>query len=242
MNPELYFAVMLITNPQKARRILIAEDWENWFMDLFDEEYEDILSGTFLSNQGEYIEQIVDKYLNTTGVSVGASDEYSRRVIEKATTTASQIQESTVRNILFPSTRQNKKSSVGYGVADGRNISDEVRDFITAGIAFSASVYATNEIKKWLSKERANLIALNEANWIMNTEEFFDAISGKTKKTWHTALDEKVRLTHIALEGVTIPINEQFHVGAYLMDYPLDSSYGAGAEEILNCRCSVEFS
>ena len=42
MSPELYFAVMLITNPQKARRILIAEDWENWFMDMFDEEYKDI--------------------------------------------------------------------------------------------------------------------------------------------------------------------------------------------------------
>lgn len=232
MSPELYFAVMLITNPQKARRILIAEDWENWFMDLFDDEYEDIFDGTFLLNQGEYIERIVDKYLQTTGVNITDTDDYSRRVIEKATATASQIQDTTIRNILLPNARQNSDDSLS-----------EIRDLITAGIAFSATAYAMDKIKKWFSKERANLIALNEANWIMNTEEFEDAVSGgKRNKTWHTALDEKVRMTHIALEGVTIPVNEQFHVGAYLMDYPLDTQYGAGIEEIANCRCSVSFS
>ena len=63
MSPELYFAVMLITNPQKARRILLAEELENWFMDLFDDEYEDILEGTFKDNQELYIDRIIDKYL-----------------------------------------------------------------------------------------------------------------------------------------------------------------------------------
>lgn len=230
MSPELYFAVMLITDPQKARRILIAEDWENWFMDLFDEEYEDIFNGTFLANQSEYIERIIDKYIEATGISVTAVDEYARRVIEKATTTASQIQETTVRNVLLPYSKET-------------NDIDEVATLISAGIAFSSAAYPTEKIKKWFSSERANLIALNEANWIMNNQEFFGEIeNGKTKKTWHTALDEKVRMTHIGLEGVTIPINEQFHVGGYLMDYPLDTQYGAGAEEIVNCRCTVEYS
>ena len=35
MKPELFYASMLITEPQKARRILLAEELENWFMDLF---------------------------------------------------------------------------------------------------------------------------------------------------------------------------------------------------------------
>lgn len=232
MSPELYYAVMLITNPQKARRILIAEDWENWSMDLFEDELEDIFNGTFLINQSNYVERIVDKYLESTGVSVTDTDEYARRVTAKATSTASQIQETTVRNILLPSTKKKQEDS-----------SSEIRDLIAAGIAFSATAYVMDDIKKWLSRERANLIALNEANWICNNREFFDAEQdGKTKKTWHTALDEKVRMTHIALEGVTIPVNEQFHVGAYLMDYALDTSYGAGVEEIANCRCSVSYS
>ena len=233
MSPELYYAVMLITNPQKARRILLAEELENWFMDLFDEEYEDILEGAFLANQSYYIERIVDKYLQTTGVSISDTDEYSRSVIEQATKKASQIQESTVRNILLPYSKQNKEDE---------NLA-EIISFITAGIAFSSAVYATDKIKEWLDRNRANLIALNEANWVCNNEEFYEAKrQGKTKKTWHTALDEKVRLTHIAMEGVTIPIEEPFHVGAYLMMMPLDESLGAGAEEIINCRCSVSYS
>lgn len=243
MSPELYYAVMLITNPQKARRILLAEELENWFMDLFDEEYEDVLSGDFLTNQSYYIERIVDKYLQTTGVSITNVDEYSRGVIEKATTVASQIQDSTVRNILFPSSRQNNTPVVGYGMnqTDDSDSSDEIRDFIMAGIAFSSAIYATDKIRKWLSRERANTIALNEANWIYNDKEYYDAVDKKKTKTWHTSLDERVRFTHMEVEGVTIPVNEPFHVGAYLMDFPLDIKYGAGAEEIVNCRCSVSY-
>ena len=78
MNPTLYYAVMLITEPQKARRILLAEELENWFMDLFDEEFEDILEGTFKDNQYVYINRIVDKYIEITGVDENNSDEFTR--------------------------------------------------------------------------------------------------------------------------------------------------------------------
>ena len=102
MSPELYFAVMLITNPQKARRILLAEELENWFMDLFDDEFDDILEGTFKDNRELYINRIVDKYLEMTGVSMTDTDEYSRTVIDKAFKTASEIQDTTWRNLTVP--------------------------------------------------------------------------------------------------------------------------------------------
>ena len=230
MTPELYYAVMLITNPQKARRILLAEDWENWFMDLFEDELEDIFNGTFLINQSNYVERIVDKYLESTGVSVTDTDEYARRVTAKATSTASQIQETTVRNILLPPTKKKQEDN-----------SSEIRDLIAAGIAFGATAYVMDDIKKWLGRERANLIALNEANWIMNAREYQDAINGgKTKKTWHTALDERVRLDHMAVEGVTIPIEDYFIVGGYPMRQPLDEN--APIEQTANCRCSLSYS
>ena len=233
ISPELYFAVMLITNPQKAIRILTAEDWENFFMDLFDDEWEDIFNGTFLKNEDIYIDRIVDKYLDTTGVLITSNDSYSREVIDKAYKTATQIQETTKKNIL-------NAPIVGIGKSTPDD-SDELRNFILAGIAFSASLFNTDEIKKWFSKDRANLIALNEANWIYNHEEYFEALASKKTKTWHTALDEKVRLTHIEQEGKTIPIDDYFHVGTSLMLYPLDTSMGASAGEIINCRCSVSY-
>lgn len=223
MSPQLYFAVMLITNPQKARRILLAEELENWFMDLFDEEREDIYNGTFTAKQEYYINKIVDKYLEITGVKMTNSDSYSESVIKKAFKTASEIQETTYNHIVV------------------EPVNSEAAKYITSGIAIGATMFANEDFGRWLSEERANLIALNEANWKWNNEEYFDAKSRYTKKIWHTALDEKVRLTHMLVEGVEVGIDEPFHVGGYLMNYPLDSSLGASATEIINCRCTVEY-
>lgn len=89
-----------------------------------------------------------------------------------------------------------------------------------------------------LSNDRAMLIAENEANSIGEYTVFQDAIdNGKTRKTWNTMDDEKVRHTHIELESMTIPIMEKFQVGNYEMYQPKDTSCGAGMEEIAGCRC-----
>ena len=230
MSPELYYAVMLITNPQKTRRILLAEELENWFMDLFDEEYEDILEGTFKSNQEAYIDRIVDKYLEMTGVEITDTDEYAKSVINKAFKTASEIQDTTWRNLVTVPISKNK---------DEWFPEDQMAEFIKSGIGIGATLFATDEIRRWLGRERANLIALNEANWKWNNEEYYDAKSKYTKKIWHTALDEKVRFTHMGLEGVTIGINEYFDVGGFPALMPLASTLPVS--ETANCRCTLEY-
>jgi len=94
----------------------------------------------------------------------------------------------------------------------------------------------------WFSQDRAIVIAENEANSVFNHSDFVDAIRlGYTKKRWLTELDEKVRPTHIVLESEEIDIDDLFVVGESLMKYPLDTSYGASAEEIINCRCVCEY-
>ena len=230
MSPQLYFAVMLITNPQKARRILLAEELENWFMDLFDEEYEDILEGTFKDNQEVYIGKIIDKYLDMTNVDINATDEYSKSVINKAVKTAGEIQDTTWKNIVTVPLKKSK---------DEWFPEDQLAEFIKSGIGIGASMFATAELLKWFSRDRANLIALNEANWKWNNEEFFDAKSSNKTKIWHTALDERVRRTHIVLEGKEIGIDEDFNVGGYPALYPLDSRLPIS--ETANCRCSIEY-
>ena len=92
------------------------------------------------------------------------------------------------------------------------------------------------------SVERAANVACNEANSVVNYTELQQAIEdGYTYKKWCTELDLRVRPTHQMMEGVTIPINEPFQVGQYLMMQPHDMTLGAGAEEIVNCRCSLLF-
>lgn len=92
------------------------------------------------------------------------------------------------------------------------------------------------------SVDRAMNIAENEANSILNNEEYRSAIkNGCTKKKWISFGDERVRTDHADVDGEVVDIYKPFHVGGYLMMFPKDDSLGAGLEEIVNCRCSVEY-
>lgn len=94
----------------------------------------------------------------------------------------------------------------------------------------------------YYSADRARLLAEEEANTAVNHAEYEEAVAdGYQYKTWHTQGDERVRQTHIPLDGETVPIDQPFQVGDYLMNYPRDDSLGAGLEEIANCRCSLEY-
>lgn len=92
------------------------------------------------------------------------------------------------------------------------------------------------------SLERALVIAENEGNIIGNDayeQRMID--KGCTKKTWMTMMDNRVRHTHMALEGVTIGIKDAFDVGFSQMRFPCDTSLGADASEICGCRCVAEY-
>ena len=92
------------------------------------------------------------------------------------------------------------------------------------------------------SIDRAMNIAENEANSILNNEEYRSAIkNGCTKKKCISFGDERVRTDHADVDGEVVDIYKPFHVGGYLMMFPKDDSLGAGLEEIVNCRCSVEY-
>ena len=63
--------------------------------------------------------------------------------------------------------------------------------------------------------------------------------SGKTMKTWHTMMDDRVREQHQWLEGVTIPIDAEFYAdgGGHAM-YP--GAFGIPELDI-NCRCWLTY-
>lgn len=103
------------------------------------------------------------------------------------------------------------------------------------------SEQATDEY--YLSNDRAMFISECEANSILNYRQYSKALkSGKTKKTWIDVGDKRERKTHLEVGGTTIPINEPFSVGDSLLMFPTDYSLGASADEIVNCRCSIQYS
>lgn len=66
------------------------------------------------------------------------------------------------------------------------------------------------------------------------------ADNGTPYKKWRSHHDGLTRFTHSEADEQIVPIDEPFVVGGYLMMFPLDSSLGAPAEEIVNCRCVME--
>ena len=87
-------------------------------------------------------------------------------------------------------------------------------------------------------------IAETETNNSANYDDLQDAISnGYTQKTWVSQKDNRVRLTHAAIDGVTIPIDDMFQVGEAEMRFPCDEEVAFDyPEESVNCRCVVTYS
>lgn len=95
----------------------------------------------------------------------------------------------------------------------------------------------------YISDDRARLISENESHFAFSHKEFSDAVkAGKTKKQWIDIRDERERKTHREVGGTVLPINEPFLVGKSKMMHPKDAeTYGADAEEIVNCRCTAKY-
>lgn len=95
----------------------------------------------------------------------------------------------------------------------------------------------------YLSNDRAMFISECEANSILNYRQYSKAVkAGKTKKKWIDVGDKRERKTHLEVGGTTLPIDEPFSVGDSLLQFPKDVSLGASADEVVNCRCSIQYS
>lgn len=90
----------------------------------------------------------------------------------------------------------------------------------------------------YFSKDRALLVAQNEANTVMNSVDFTNAkSSGKKYKRWVTEKDSRVRLSHEEVDETKIPIDDYFHVGNDNLKFPHDYMNGS-PENLINCRCT----
>lgn len=93
------------------------------------------------------------------------------------------------------------------------------------------------------SAERSILIAETETNNVANYDGYEEAkANGATEKVWVTMMDNKVRPTHMAIDGMTIGIDDLFEVGDALMRFPCDEELAYDSpQETINCRCHLEF-
>lgn len=93
------------------------------------------------------------------------------------------------------------------------------------------------------SDDRAIVNAEQQSNAVYNQQQYEQALaSGKTKKTWVTMHDKRVRKNHDAADGQEVAIDKPFEVGDSELMFPCDISLGANLREICNCRCVVVYS
>jgi len=89
-----------------------------------------------------------------------------------------------------------------------------------------------------ISSSRARTVAETEIHNVIGKINFLSATyKDMQNKTWCTQEDSKVRASHVELDGMTIPMGEEFKPG---LSYPGDSN--APSEEVLNCRCFLQYS
>ena len=90
----------------------------------------------------------------------------------------------------------------------------------------------------YYSLDRARFMAENEVNTAINHARYIEAVNGgKTMKRWESIIDEATRKDHREINGKYIPIGQAFRVGDSWMMYAKDTSLGASANQIVNCRC-----
>ena len=93
--------------------------------------------------------------------------------------------------------------------------------------------YAGNKFKS--SPETIARTEIVAANNLASLEVYHQA--GYAEKKWISSRDTKVRPTHQAAEGQTVPIEGSFAVGAGRLQFPGDHS--GPIEEWINCRCTM---
>ena len=78
-----------------------------------------------------------------------------------------------------------------------------------------------------------------EARGRYNVGEEAKELGFKVYKKWVATKDSRTRDAHVKANGQIVPQDEPFIVGGEKMMYPGDSSLGASAENVINCRCTM---
>ena len=138
-------------------------------------------------------------------------------------------------------TARNKQSDAAIfrAIRDGTTLPQTAIDRAAQGYSNNllrqrGETIARTETMKALSAGRHEAVAqlIEDPNNDVRAED--------KKGKWDATGDAKTRPTHAAADGQVVAYGEPFIVGGFSLMFPLDSSMGAPASEIVNCRCYEE--
>jgi HK97 family phage portal protein len=90
---------------------------------------------------------------------------------------------------------------------------------------------------------RAEVVARTEVINASNAASDFAAKASTVvkRKEWISTRDDRIRDTHKEADEQVVPVDDPFTVGGFKLQWPGDSSLGAPAEEVIQCRCTVGY-
>jgi uncharacterized protein with gpF-like domain len=123
----------------------------------------------------------------------------------------------------------------------------EITDAVNGGESVSDiaarvdQVLQTTGSQRWAN--RARVIAITEttraygAGTVAAGLEQSRVTGRLLQKRWRTEHDDRVRASHRAVDGTTLPLYQPFNVGGFPLLYPGDPQ--GPADEVVNCRCDM---
>jgi hypothetical protein len=126
---------------------------------------------------------------------------------------------------------------VRRAIAEGKELSATDIDRITARYAERALAHRATVIAR---TESLNALRAGRDEGVKQAIE--QGAADGVRKRWSTSGDERVREDHVAMDGVEADLSEPYELpDGSLMEYPGDSSLGADAGQVINCRCLSEY-
>lgn len=133
----------------------------------------------------------------------------------------------------------------------------EVALAISRGVDESTTVVAAKAAERFLVKQEPRVVSIatsetnNSAEGLKWTEASSLSAAGVVieevpmrdalNKEWSSILDEVTRLNHAIADGQVRGLYELFDVGGQKLMVPGDDSHGATLDNIINCRCSSQY-
>lgn len=132
--------------------------------------------------------------------------------------------------------RQRRNMLADTGEDIHRQIMETLQAGLDEGETMDELAERTRAAFNGISKDRAEAIAVTETTVAYESARLETMkAAGVEFKEWITSQDERVRLDHFMVDGVTVGIDDFFTVGGEPMAHPGDPN--ASAKQVIRCRC-----
>lgn len=122
------------------------------------------------------------------------------------------------------------RTQLSLGMEEGETV-EEIAARLSA-------MYDESEAWRAMRIARTEVVSASNAASIAGARSVSDSLD----KRWLSSRDPpRVRTDHLNADGQTVGMDDTFTVGGYDMQFPGDSSLGAPASEIVNCRCTITY-